>query len=409
MQLRHKLAVDYYAGSFLHFLLKPFVVVLGWLLRRDHSLSRCSTVTVLKMMGGGSLVIAYPSLLALKRSPGVHKLNVVVSPAVRPFADTLGIFDQVIVIDDRSPWKLLRTSLRAWKRLFRTDAIIDLEVHSRLTTVFCLLTCARNRVGFYTMESFWRRNLSTHLLFCHVGNGIYHFYDQIAGLFGGTAPGFEDCVQAFRKRVRPPARDAAGARIGVAPCCSDLGKERMLHRQEWVEILVERLREEPPEAALHFLGGPADREYLEKLIGALKARVPGIDAHNHAGETSLSESVRLLGSMDELQCIDSGMLHFARLLGVKTVSYWGPTDPKTRMRPSAASSDTTNYYRLPCSPCVHLTPEAPCRGNNICMRLAVSPGMAASLSPAAWLAMPVPPVAGEDEVNISIPGRSPVA
>jgi len=328
---------------------------------------------------------------------------------VRPFADTLGIFDEVIVIDDSSLWKLLRSSLRAWKHLFLTDAIVDLEVHSRLTTVFCLLTCARNRVGFYTMESFWRRNLSTHLLFCHVGNGIYHFYDQIAGLFGGKELRLEDCVQTFRKRVRPPACDADGARIGVAPCCSDLCKERMLHRQEWVELLVERLRDEPPEAVLHFLGGPADREYIEKLIGALRAKVPGINVHDHAGETSLSQSVRLLGSMRELQCIDSGMLHFARLLGVKTVSYWGPTDPKTLMRPSAASSDRTNYFPLPCSPCVHLTPEAPCRGNNICMRLAVSPGLAASLIPGAWLAMPRPPAAAEDDVNISIPEQSPVA
>jgi ADP-heptose:LPS heptosyltransferase len=409
MQLRHKLAVDYYGGSFLHFLLKPFVVALGMLLRRDHSLNKCSTVTILKMMGGGSLVVAYPSLLAMKRSPTVHRLNIVASPAVRPFADILGIFDEVIVIDDSSPWRLLRDSVRACKRLFRTDAIVDVEVHSRLTTVFCLLTCARNRVGFYTMESFWRRYLSTHLVFCHLGNGIYHFYDQLAGLFGGTVPRFEDCVRAFRERVRPPACEADGARIGVAPCCSDLGKERMLHHHEWVEILVERLREEPPGAVLHFLGGPADREYIEKLIGALQARVPGVGVHNHARETTLSQSVELLGSMDELQCIDSGLLHFARLLGVKTVSYWGPTDPQTRIRPFAASSDRTSYHRLPCSPCVHLTPEAPCRGNNICMRLAVSPGLAASVSAPAWLAMPLPRAVEPDSVNVSIPGQSPVA
>ena len=50
-----------------------------------------------------------------------------VSPAVRPFADLLGAFDEVIVIDDASPWKLLRGSLRAWQRLWRTDAIVDLE------------------------------------------------------------------------------------------------------------------------------------------------------------------------------------------------------------------------------------------------------------------------------------------
>jgi len=328
-------------------------------------------------------------------------LNLVASPAVRPFADVLGVFDEVIVIDDRSPWKLLRGSLRAWGRLFRTDAIVDLEVHSRLTTVFCLLTCARNRLGFYTMESFWRRNLSTHLLFCHVGNGIYHFYDQLAGLFGATPPRFEDCVRTFRQHVQLPARETDAVRIGVAPCCSDLGKERMLKSHEWVKILLERLREESPEVVLHFLGGSADRGYIAELIDALKVELPWIKMYNHAGELSLSQSIGLLGRMDEIQCIDSGLLHFARLLGVKTVSYWGPTDPKTRLRPSTASIDRTHYYQLPCSPCVHLASEAPCRGNNICMRLAVSPGMAAGLIPPAWLAQ-------EEPVDVSIPDRSPV-
>ena len=120
-----------------------------------------SNFTIVKMLGGGSLAIAYPSFLALRRTPGLRKFQIVTTPAVLPFARALGVFDEILVIRDGNPLELLLDGFSAIARLFRTDAIVDLEIYSRLTTVFCLLTCARNRVGFYTDNSFWRRRISS--------------------------------------------------------------------------------------------------------------------------------------------------------------------------------------------------------------------------------------------------------
>src|SRR6476661_692240 len=77
MRLDRKLLLDYYVGGFVHVVLKPCVVVVGKILRRNHELKSCSSVTLLKLMGGGSLVVAYPALLALKRAPGVRELRLV--------------------------------------------------------------------------------------------------------------------------------------------------------------------------------------------------------------------------------------------------------------------------------------------------------------------------------------------
>src|SRR3974377_1931429 len=101
LRLEHKLLIDYYAGGALHALLKPWVVLLGRALKRDHDLSRCREVTFLKLMGGGSLVIGYPALLGLRRGSRVRALRLITSPAVRPFAESLGVFDEITVIDDR--------------------------------------------------------------------------------------------------------------------------------------------------------------------------------------------------------------------------------------------------------------------------------------------------------------------
>src|SRR6185369_5358063 len=122
VNLRVKLLADYYVGGTLQAILKPATVLLSKVLRRDHDLARCSSLTFIKMMGGGSLVIAYPALLATKHSPQVKQLRLVTTSAVKPFAEILGVFDEIIVIRDDSAVTLLGDSLTALRKLFRCDA-----------------------------------------------------------------------------------------------------------------------------------------------------------------------------------------------------------------------------------------------------------------------------------------------
>jgi ADP-heptose:LPS heptosyltransferase len=112
---------------------------------------------------------------------------------------------------------------------------------------------------------------------------------------------------------------------------------------------------------------------LDQLTEMIRAAFPGVMATNYAGKTSLAESVRGLAGVDELLCIDSALLHFARLLGIPTISFWGPTNPEVLLRVWDSSRDEIHYHRLPGSPCVHVAQEPPCRGDNLCMRSAVDP------------------------------------
>lgn len=488
MNLRSKLLLDYYFGGFLHASLRIPTILLGKLLRRDHDLSKCREIAILKLLGGGSLVIAYPALLALRRLPGLEKLTLITTPAIAPFGELLGIFDEIVIVrDDRGLLTLAADSLRVCRRLFGHDALIDLEIHSRLTTVFALLTAARNRIGFFTNISFWRRRLNTHLLFCNITNGIYDFYDQLGALFGTSAVdaaacerelrsrlggyGFEEdlfrlaiapvrsevggeriarreewaeavaprialgestvelhastapshgadlgrittvmagpvrsrvtvpnharktslmelaplletspvdggeCEREFRSRLGEYGFEGKVFRLAIAPTCSGLSRERMLRREEWVEVVAPRIaRCEPGVVEVHLLGAAADRAELEQIANLLERRFRGrVTIRNHAGRTSLKESVRIIAAMDEVYCIDSALLHFSRLLGRQTVSFWGPTDPRTLIRPNPRGLDEIHYLKIPCSPCVHMSHQPPCKGQNICMRLAVDP------------------------------------
>jgi len=387
MNIRAKLLLDYYFGGFLHAILKLPTILLGKILRSDHDLKNCQEIAVLKLLGGGSLVIAYPALLALKRLPHIRRLKLITTPAIKPFGEVLGIFDEIIVIRDNGLVALAKDSAQAFRRLFACDAIIDLEIHSRLTTVFMLLTCARNRIGFFTNISFWRQHLNTHLLFCNVSNGIYSFYDQIAAIFGATSAAYEECRGSFRGQLGTYKFEGDRARLAIAPVCSGLSKERMLLPEEWIRILSERLlpRGDKANIEIHLLGGPADRPELEELKALIEASFPFLaGVWNYAGKTKLRESVQILDAMDEVLCIDSSLLHFSRLLGRRTTSYWGPTDPRTLARPNDNGMDEIHYVKISCSPCVHMSHQPPCKGNNICMRLAANPDASVLHNP-AWL------------------------
>jgi ADP-heptose:LPS heptosyltransferase len=390
MKLRLRLILDYYVGGLFHVLLKGPTILLGKILHRDHDLSQCSDVTIMKMLGGGSLAIAYPALLALKRSKHIRHLRLLTSPSVRPFGETLGLFDEIIVIRDNSLFGMAIDSLLAIRKLFHCGAIVDLEIHSRLTTVFALLTCAVNRVGFYTAISFWRKGLSTHLLFCNISNGIYDNYDQLAALFGAELPDFADCSATFRAALglgAPPKAEPLRPRIGVAPCCSGLSSERTLRPKEWVEVIGRHM---PPgdsnaPVELHLFGAPSDRCGLDELGTTLSAAHPRLEIVNRAGK-KLRESVLLLDQLDRIFFIDSALLHFARMLGKPTVSFFGPTDPRVLLRPAALAPETVHYFKLSCSPCVHVADKPPCGGNNICMRFALNPREDAERNP-AWVIM----------------------
>jgi ADP-heptose:LPS heptosyltransferase len=135
---------------------------------------------------------------------------------------------------------------------------------------------------------------------------------------------------------------------------------------------------------VHLLGGPSDRAPLENLRQLLRAALPQLEVVNHAGTASLGDSVAVLSRSHLAFCIDSALLHFSRLLGVPTISYWGPSEPRILMRPSPYIQDEVHYVKLPCSPCVHMSDRVPCGGDNICMRLAVNPDAPVDRNP-LWL------------------------
>ncbi len=368
MDLQLQKKIDRTVGGALLICLKPLVMLLGLILKRDHRLEVKGQISVLKMLGGGSLVIALPALLGLRRKYPKHKMVMVTTPGIAPFAESLGLFDEILKVDQRSILRLIISSLKALMRTFRSDAFLDLEVYSRLSTVFSLLTCSRNRLGFFLESVIWRNPIHTHLIFFNRNGPIYLFYERMTNLLGARPSTFGECSNHVGKQLGLPSVKITD-RVALGTGCSDLCRERAFTPEEWVLVFQKKFTRFPALASMEFefLGSREDFELASAIEAKLRGEFPKLRIQNHCGAYTLSESLRALAASAEFWGIDSSLLHYARLFGLKITSFWGPTSPEALLKPYGLDEET-HYRKVPCSPCVHVAEFPPCKGKNICMK-----------------------------------------
>lgn len=280
-------------------------------------------------------------------------------------AESLNIFDEIICINDKDLITLILSAFAAWRRcLGRVDTVIDLEVYSRLTAVFGIFIGARNRTGFYLESTYWRRNIYTHLIFFNRFAGSHFFYEDMAKFLDAIPENRQVCEEYFRQKLSSTIKKSGTRRIAIGHACSEFGIERMLTEAQWMEVFR---RKGVSDEEFVFLGSQNDHESASRIIENLKVHFPNAGFRNECGALSLMESISYIDSSEEFWGIDSALLHYARLLGKKTVSFWGPTDPNTRLKNEPGLVSEVYYKKIPCSPCIHVAESPPCMGKNICI------------------------------------------
>jgi ADP-heptose:LPS heptosyltransferase len=374
MSTNSKIALDRYLGGGLIFLLNPVARLLGHLLRRDHALKVSGDILVIKMLGGGSLVMAAPALLGIRLTHSGVKMRLLTTGVVKPFAETLGIFDEILVLDDRTFGGLFVSALRHLRSCVGADTVIDLEIYSYLSTILGILTLARNRLGFFFEERGFRQKLHSHRILFNPASPLYSHYDRIAAMLGANVAPPQQCADHIRAVLgigRSP--NAATGRIAIGCGCSGLSEERKLAPAQWSRYVFAAARDKNRDAL--FFGSSGDIEEVKKVIAAVEAL--GTEGWrgrliNLSGTMPLHESLRALAECEEFWGIESSLLHYARLLGLRIKAFLGPTHPM-RLRPITGLAETIHYRKTLCSPCIHLVSVPPCHGDNRCMKWLFEP------------------------------------
>ena len=353
--------VDYYLGYLLIIIFWPLNFFINLTIKFIPNIFFKKNILFFKIVGGGSLLIAAPYIFAIKKKYPEYKITLFCSDSVAPFAKALNIFDDIYTISMNNPLSLLMSFVRQFTHALFSEYTINLEMHSKLASLLNLYAISRQRIALYLNYNRWQSNSINLPIFMNRLQPVFEGYSNIAHAMDCNHVKFSDFQSHFR--ISNNIKNKKRNYVVLAPFCSDIYSERELNPSQ-IKSIISKLKYKKNTQFI-ILGGKNDIEKSNQLEKELNKNL--LRTSNQTGRTSIVEVIKILNSTKMLITIDSGILHIARLIGIKTLSYWGPSDPASRLFGSLAR-DKIVYKSIPCSPCVHILDRAPCRGNNLCIK-----------------------------------------
>lgn len=377
--LDFKIKIDRILFGALAYILDRMAFFLGRFLNINHSITKenVKNVVIAKYLGLGSIVRSQVIIEDIKTVFPNAKIYYLTSKKNKAIFDIIRNVDKVFTIDDAGIISMAFSTFNLIKNLLKikVDIFMDLEVYSRYSTCISIMSCARNRYGFFRHDIHWHIGVYTHMLYFNNQKNISEIYLQLSKYLTRSdnnyksLPSFnfrednkKEVEDYFLKNLKRKEKDLY---IGINANASELALERRYPPAYFIELIENLLNIK--NVYIFLIGSPSERQYLEEEI------YNKLNAKNRdkvfltAGLFSLNGSIYLLSKFDLFITTDSGPLHFAYAQNINIISVWGPCSHfhygiKNYKNDIAIN---TNAY---CSPCIHLTIRPPCRGHNICLQ-----------------------------------------
>ncbi len=274
-----------------------------------------------------------------------------------------------------------------WTRKVKIDAVIDLELFSRVTALMTGFSGAPFKVGYHAFhtEGLYRGNFLTHKVaynphihiaanFVAMVNALLADKEEIPysktlipseELTLAKASVSEEDKETIRGIVRDcfigfePGRDKI---ILINPNASELLIQRRWPPSHYVQ-LIKMILKACPKALVLITGDPREREEAEHL----KREVAHERCVNFAGKVSFAQLPGLYSISEFMVTNDSGPGHFAAVTDMHTFVIFGPETPALY---GSLGKTTPIYAGLACSPCVSAANhrKTACR-DNVCLQV----------------------------------------
>lgn len=380
--LDFKQKVDRQLFGILAYLLDRLAFLLGKIIKIDHTINKenVKNVVIAKYLGLGSIVRSEVVINDIKMSFPEAKIHYLTSVKNKSIFDIIKNVDNVLTIDDSGIMSMIVSTFKLVVSLIsiKVDAFIDLEVYSRYSTCIAIMSCARNRYGFFRYDVHWHIGIYTHMLYFNNSQNITDIYLQISNYltssnsYNKNIPKFlfndkhkEDVNNYFNEVIGN--KDNRDLYIGINANASELALERRYPPEYFCELIENLLNVKEKNIFIFLIGSPSEKKYLEdeiynKLSSNKRNRV-----FLTAGMFSLNSSIYLISKFDLFITTDSGPLHFAYAQNVNIISIWGPCSHLHYSLPNYDNDAAVNSNAY-CSPCIHLTVRPPCGGNNVCLK-----------------------------------------
>ncbi len=376
--------VDYWTGVPLCFIFSIFSKIKSKFVPLPICSNTIKKVVFLQISEMGSAVSAYPSVNYIKEKYPDADIYYVIFEKLRGIIDLLGLLDKkILTIRDDNILNFVADILTVIIRLRRLkiDAIIDLELFSRFSSLLSYLSGARLRVGFnkFKMEGLYRGNFQTHKVVYNCYQHISYNYLSLVSsleLEPGEIPLLKKQIDQYdikiplitstdnnKKRILNrlkainPNIDINKKIIIVNPNASQLLPLRKWPLSYYTDLVKKILNE--LDVTVVITGLKSEKADAEAILRA----VNNSRCVDFTGKTNLRELIDLFNISKILISNDSGPPNFASLTKLNIFVFFGPETP-VLYRP-LGSNVKVFYSNFACSPCVSAFNhrQSPCKDN----------------------------------------------
>lgn len=336
------------------------------------------SVLITKYLGMGSILLSTPMVTSLKEFYPECKITLVTFASNAEFAKQLGLFDKVISFRTSNLYWLAIDVLKMIVKVRRRkiDAVFDLEFFARFSTIISYLSGAKIRVGYY-LPSMWRGNLLTH----HI-----HFnpHKHVTEIFGAQLVPFGVKKDFLKVKLTPPRQTEQamaslekklyenGLETGQKLICVNVNASDLCIERKWpIENfagLIKYILRKKQGTKIILVGSKGEKEYVSRVFDSIDDNALKDHIIDMSGRMNMDEFIGLLKKSHFFITNDSGPLHIAASLNIKTVSFFGPETPE--LYGPVGHNNVVFFSGIYCSPCLNVynAKTAMCDGNNVCMK-----------------------------------------
>ena len=339
--------------------------------KRKFDRTKISNITVIKMWGVGSLVLAGKTLHALKTNFPDAKINLVTLETNRGLYDFNPEIHTIYYFSIQTPLKLVFNTFKLLKWLWKTkpDLVVDLETASRFTAIISFLSFRRITVGFSPAGSgknIFDVNVPYHES-VHVSELFLRCVDALGLSFIKNTSLTIPVENASRVKVDNWIEaNGIGKFILINPNTSKLAIER-LWPEHYFSELITSISDFDHTLSIVLTGSADEKTRNEKIIEHT-GKINGM-VFNSAGIFSINEFISLIQKAELMITNDSGPAQLGFISNTPTIALYGPETP---LLYGAMDSDIhTNLSSFePCSPCISIFNDKVvyCTKNAVCMK-----------------------------------------
>ncbi|KMP11015.1 hypothetical protein UR09_04545 [Candidatus Nitromaritima sp. SCGC AAA799-A02] len=316
-------------------------------------------ILFIKMVGFGSIVLATPAINAMRKKYPHAKTYILTLEQNRSVVELMEEFDEVLTIDHSVG--IVPALRNCFKTLFlvrriQFDIIFDLEILSRMSSIFVFLCGSIFSVGFGSFYIYRDVFYNSIVAFDH-SQHMKDIYLKMVSILGikidhVVTTNFGNIPKEIDRRVEERLAYLEYDKHPIIFVNINAGELTLLRRMplDKMRRILKGIADRKPEARMALIGSPGEKPFVDEFFKTLPPPVSEKTV-NLAGGMNISELLSAFKLGDLYLGNDSGPLHLAAAMGLPTIAFFGPETPNLYgYNEPPHKMFYTNYF---CSPCLN--------------------------------------------------------